>query len=66
MDVARSAPRGTHYHADVIYPLPKLGIKKGQGPYGTLSLFYTDGQHTLTFYTTCVSPVALSYIHQIT
>ncbi len=22
MDVARSAPQGTHYHADVIYMLP--------------------------------------------
>ncbi len=28
MDVARSAPQWTHYHADVIYLLPYLGIKK--------------------------------------
>ncbi len=29
MDVVRSAPQGAHYHADVIYLLPYLGIKKG-------------------------------------
>ncbi len=29
MDVARSAPQVAHYHADVIYLLPLLGIKKG-------------------------------------
>ncbi len=29
MDVAWSAPRGAHFHADVIYLLPLLGIKKG-------------------------------------
>ncbi len=29
MDVARSAPQGAHYHADVIYLLPYLGINKG-------------------------------------
>ncbi len=29
VDVARSAPQGAHYHADVIYLLPKMGIKKG-------------------------------------
>ncbi len=29
MDVARSAPQGAHYHADAIYLLPKMGIKKG-------------------------------------
>ncbi len=29
MVVARSAPRGAHYYADVIYLLPLLGIKKG-------------------------------------
>ncbi len=29
MDVARSAPQGAHYHADVIYLLPYLGIKMG-------------------------------------
>ncbi len=28
MDDARSAPQGAHYHADVIYLLPYLGIKK--------------------------------------
>ncbi len=30
MDVARFAPQGAHYyHADVIFLLPELGIKKG-------------------------------------
>ncbi len=29
MDVARSAPQGAHYHADVIYLLPKMGNKEG-------------------------------------
>ncbi len=29
MDVARSAPQGAHYHADVFYLLPQLGMKKG-------------------------------------
>ncbi len=29
-DVARSAPQGTHYHADVIFLFPYLGIKKGR------------------------------------
>ncbi len=29
MDVARSAPQGAHYHADVIYLLSKLGKKEG-------------------------------------
>ncbi len=29
MDVARSAPQRAHYNADVIYLLPRLGIKKG-------------------------------------
>ncbi len=40
MDVARSAPQGAHYHADVIYLLPKLGIKKGASAlwYSELSL----------------------------
>ncbi len=33
MGVARSAPQGAHYHADVIYE---------QGPYGTPSLAYTN------------------------
>ncbi len=33
MDVARSAPQGAHYHADVIYLLPKMGIKKGASAY---------------------------------
>ncbi len=27
MDVARSAPQGTHCHADVIYMLPYMGTK---------------------------------------
>ncbi len=29
MDAARSPPQGAHYHADVIYLFPKLGMKKG-------------------------------------
>ncbi len=29
MDVARSAPQGAINHADVIFVLPLLGIKKG-------------------------------------
>ncbi len=29
MDVAWSAPKGAHYHADVIYLLPLLDIEKG-------------------------------------
>ncbi len=29
MDIARSVPQGDHYHADVVYLLPSLGIKKG-------------------------------------
>ncbi len=28
MDVTPSAPQGAHYHADVIYLLPYLGVKK--------------------------------------
>ncbi len=28
-DIARSASQGPHYHVDVIYVLPLLGIKKG-------------------------------------
>ncbi len=33
MDVARSAPQGARYYADVIYLLPKMGIKKGASAY---------------------------------
>ncbi len=33
MDVARSAPQGAHYHADVIYLLYKMRIKKGASAY---------------------------------
>ncbi len=29
MDIDRSAAQGDHYHVDVIYLLPYLGIKKG-------------------------------------
>ncbi len=29
LDVARSAPQGAHYYADVMHLLPFLGIKKG-------------------------------------
>ncbi len=43
MDVARSAPQGAHYHADVIYLLPYLGIKKGAS-----ALWYSElGLHQL-------------------
>ncbi len=38
MGVARSAPQGVHfYHADVIYLLPELGIKKEAS-----ALWYSD------------------------
>ncbi len=29
MDVAQFEPQGAHYHADDIYLLPYLGLKKG-------------------------------------
>ncbi len=67
MDFARSTPQGAHYHADVIYLLPLMGIKKGASAlwYSELSLrqlgsrqsLYPDGQHTLAFYIKCVQPV---------
>ncbi len=58
MDVARSAPQGARYHADVIYLLPKLGIKGTRALwYSELNLhqqsLFSDGQHTLAFYTKC-------------
>ncbi len=73
MDVARSAPQGAHYHADVIYLLPKMGIKKGASAlwYSELSIhqlgsrptvFCPDGQHTLAFYIKCVPPVGLDAV----
>ncbi len=33
MDAVRSTPQRAHYHADVIYLLPKMGIKKGASAY---------------------------------
>ncbi len=48
MGVARSAPQGAHYHADVIHLLPELEIKEGAS-----GLWYTElglhqlGQHSL-------------------
>ncbi len=42
MDVARSAPQGVCYHADVIYLLPKLGIKSARALwYSKLSRHHT-------------------------
>ncbi len=69
MDVARSAPQGAHYHADVFYLLPYLGIKREQGPYGTprysvpdQQSLYTDEQHTLAFYIKRVPPVGPKHL----
>ncbi len=49
MDVARSAPQGGHYHADVIYLLPLLGIKKGARAlwYSELSLHQLGSRPTV-------------------
>ncbi len=56
MDVARSAPQGTHYyHADVINLLPYLGIKKGARALWCSKLI----QHTLAFYIKYVPPTVL-------
>ncbi len=63
--MARSAPQGAHHHADAIYLLPHLGIKKGARAlwYSELSLhqigsrptvFIPRWQYTLAFYTKCV------------
>ncbi len=63
MDVARSAPQGAHYyHADVIYLLPSLGIKKRAralwysyiNSVNDQQSLYPDEQHTLTFFMMCV------------
>ncbi len=62
MDVALSASRGAHYHADGIYLLPQLGWNKG-----TWCIWYftnlVPGQHsshlgekyTLAFYAKCLT-----------
>ncbi len=50
MDVARSAPQGAHYyHADFLYLLPQLGIKKGAGTlcYSDLSLHQLSSRPTV-------------------
>ncbi len=65
MDVARSVPPGAHYHADAIYMLSLLGLKKGARNYDYTKLrshqhsLDADGQHTLAFYTKCVPHVGL-------
>ncbi len=53
MDVARSAPQGSNYHAEVIYLIGnKEGIKGLMvKPIPTRFPLYPDGQHTLAFYT---------------
>ncbi len=60
-DVARSAPPGAHYHADVVYLLPLVGIMRGVwGLWYSISnqhSCYPVGQHTFVFYTKCVTPV---------
>ncbi len=49
MDVTRSAPQGAHYHADVIYLLYYLGIKKGARAlwYSELSLHQLGSRPTV-------------------
>ncbi len=49
MDVARSAPQRAHYHADVNYLLPLLGIKKGASVlwYSELSLHQLGSRPTV-------------------
>ncbi len=52
MGVARSAPQGAHYHTDVIYLFPKLGIKNG-----TWDLWYSGkGLHLLGSRPTLIMP----------
>ncbi len=71
MDVSQSVPQGAHFHADIIYFLPSMGIKKGASAlwYSELSLhqlgshpqsLYPDGHHTLAFYFKCVPPADVS------
>ncbi len=61
MDVTRSEPQMVHYHANIIYLLPLLGIRKGVS--GTLVFdehsVYSVEQHTFAFCTKCVMPVGL-------
>ncbi len=65
MDVAQSKPQGAHYHADIIYLLSLLGLKKGARNYDYTKLsshqhsLDADGQHTLAFYIKHVPPVGL-------
>ncbi len=49
MDDAQSAPQGAHYHADVIYLLPKVEIKKGASAlwYSELSLHQLGSRATV-------------------
>ncbi len=49
VDVARSAPQGAHYHADVIYLLAKMGIKKGASAlwYSQLSIHQLGSRPTV-------------------
>ncbi len=49
MGVTRSAPQGAHYHEDVIYFLPKMGIKKGARAlwYSELSLHQLGSRPTV-------------------
>ncbi len=49
MDVARFAPHWAHYHADVSYLLPSLGIRKGTRVlcYSELSLHQLSSRPTI-------------------
>ncbi len=65
MDVARSALQGVCSHVDDIYLLPWLGMNKGVRGlwYSELGVhqhsFHPSGQHTLAFYTKCVTLLEL-------
>ncbi len=59
---------GAHYHADVMFVFFNWEYRREQGPFGTPSKAYANsvpdqqslypgGQHTLAFYTRCVSSV---------
>ncbi len=58
VDVARSAPQGAHYHADVIYLLLLLGIKQGASIPFPANIFYA--YHTPAFYTKYVILVSVT------
>ncbi len=66
MDVAWSAPQGAHYHVDVVYLPPKLGIKKGATAlwYSELSLHQLGSRpttHPCILYQVCATLGATSF-----